>query len=234
MLTLDRLTLIQGGFCLTADLTLTRGSRTAIMGPSGGGKSTLLAAIAGFLAPVSGRILWEGEDITKLPPGARPVSILFQDNNLFPHLTVAQNAGLALAPRLRPTAADGARISAALAQVGIADCGDRLPGEVSGGQQGRAALARILLSDRPLVLMDEPFASLGPGLRAEMVDLARAMLGEAGRTIVLVTHDLADALRLDGDLVVVSGGKVFPPEPARRLLASPTGPLRDYLGPGAS
>ena len=234
MLTLDHLTLRQGGFRLTANLALATGSRTAVMGPSGGGKSTLLSAIAGFLAPETGRILWNGRDITGLPPGDRPVAILFQDNNLFPHLTVAQNAGLALAPRLRMTPAENARIDAALAAVGLAGLGQRKPAQLSGGQQGRAALARLLLSDRPLVLMDEPFASLGPGLRAEMLDLAKATLGAAGHTLVLVTHDPADALRLEGDLVLVAGGEVSAPEAAARLLASPMGALRDYLGPATA
>jgi thiamine transport system ATP-binding protein len=231
MLTLDHIMLGQGDFRLTANLTLATGSRTAVMGPSGGGKSTLLAAIAGFLAPLSGRFLWNGKDITSVPPGDRPVSILFQDNNLFPHHTVAQNAGLALSPRLRHGPADRARIEEALARVGLAGLGPRKPAQLSGGQQGRVALARILLSDRPLVLMDEPFASLGPGLRAGMLDLARDMLGASGHTLVLVTHDPADALRLGGELALVAGGQVFPPEPAEKLLTAPTGPLRDYLGP---
>lgn len=228
MLSLDRLTLAQGDFRLTADLTLAPGSRTALMGPSGGGKSTLLAAIAGFLAPTDGRILWNGQDITGLPPGDRPVAILFQDNNLLPHLTVAQNAGLALAPRLRPTPAERARIDAALAQVGLAGLGDRKPAQLSGGQQSRAALARLLLSDRPLVLLDEPFAALGPGLRAEMLDLTRATLGP-DRTLLLVTHDPDDARRLGGDLALVADGMVTRPAPTDRLLADPPPPLAAYL-----
>jgi thiamine transport system ATP-binding protein len=230
MLTLDHLTLQQGSFRLTANLTLATGSRTAVMGPSGGGKSTLLAAISGFLAPASGRILWNGQDITALPPGRRPVSILFQDNNLFPHLTIAQNAALALAPRLRPTPADQRRIDDALTRVGLSGLGTRRPAALSGGQQSRAALARVLLADRPLVLMDEPFAALGPALRAEMLDLATTTLGDAGRTLVLVTHDPADAQRLDGDLIIVADGTASPPAKAKPLLADPPPALRNYLG----
>lgn len=229
MLTLDRLTLAQGDFRLAADLRLATGSRTALMGPSGGGKSTLLAAIAGFLAPSAGRILWNDRDITTLPPGDRPVSILFQDNNLFPHLTVARNVGLALGPSPRPPPADRARIADALARTGLAGLGDRLPGQLSGGQQSRAALARVLLSDRPLVLLDEPFAALGPGLRAEMLDLTLATLG-ADHTLLLVTHDTADARHLGGDLALVADGTVTRPEPADRLLADPPPALAAYLG----
>jgi thiamine transport system ATP-binding protein len=230
MLTLDHLTLQQGTFRLTADVTFAPGSRTAVMGPSGGGKSTLLAAIAGFLPPAAGRILWNGLDITPLPPCDRPVSILFQDNNLFPHLTIAQNAGLAIAPRLRHSAADRTRIDHAFALVGLAGLGDRKPAALSGGQQSRAALARVLLADRPLVLMDEPFAALGPALRAEMLDLAVTTLAASGRTLILVTHDPADALRLQGDICLVADGSVTSPEPAEPLLADPPPALRDYLG----
>jgi thiamine transport system ATP-binding protein len=221
---------VQGSFRLSADITLATGSRTAVMGPSGGGKSTLLAAIAGFITPASGRILWSGTDITATPPGDRPVSILFQNHNLFPHLTVAQNVGLALAPRLRLTAPERDRVAQALDRVGLAGFGDRRPGALSGGQQSRAALARTLLSDRPLVLMDEPFAALGPALRAEMLDLTLATLGATGRTLLLVTHDPDDARRLGGDLALVADGTVTPPAPAAAVLADPPPALRAYLG----
>lgn len=230
MLTLDHLTLSQGDFRLVADIKLQEGSHTAIMGPSGGGKSTLLMAIAGFLTPMSGRVLWRGQDMTALPPGERPVSILFQDNNLFPHLTIAQNVGLGLAPRLRHGPVDRARIEDALASTGLAGLGDRRPAALSGGQQSRAALARIILSNRPLVLLDEPFAALGPGLRHDMLDLARETLGAAGRTILLVTHAPDDARYLGGDLVVVADGQVSEPQKASTLLDTPTPALRAYLG----
>ena len=230
MLQLDHLALAQGSFRLTADITLASGSRTAVMGPSGGGKSTLLAAIAGFVTPVSGRILWSGRDITTTPPGDRPVAILFQNHNLFPHLTVAQNVGLALAPRLRLTATERDRVTQALDRVGLAGLADRRPGALSGGQQSRAALARALLSDRPLILMDEPFAALGPALRAEMLDLTLSTLGATGCTLLLVTHDPDDARRLAGDMVVVADGTVTPPTSAAAQLADPPPALRAYLG----
>lgn len=230
MLQLDHLALAQGSFRLTADITLASGSRTAVMGPSGGGKSTLLAAIAGFVTPVSGRILWSGTDITATPPGDRPVAILFQNHNLFPHLTVAQNVGLALAPRLRLTATERDRVTQALDRVGLAGLADRRPGALSGGQQSRAALARTLLSDRPLILMDEPFAALGPALRAEMLYLTLSTLGAIGCTLLLVTHDPDDARRLAGDMVVVADGTVTPPVSAAAQLADPPPALRAYLG----
>ena len=115
MLTFDKLVLEQRGFSLSADHTVPSGI-TALIGPSGGGKSTLLSGIAGFLMPAAGRVLFEGRDLTPLAPGDRPVSILFQDNNLFPHLTVGQSVGLALRPDLRLDARQSSSVSESLAK----------------------------------------------------------------------------------------------------------------------
>ena len=171
MLTLETLVLQQDDFRLTADWSVAAGERVALIGPSGAGKSTLLMALAGFFAPAQGRILWQGRDLAGVAPGDRPLTILFQDQNLFPHLTLAQNLGLGLSPTLRLTPAQTAQIDTALTRVGLAGMGARKPGQLSGGQQGRAALARALLRARPVLLLDEPFAALGPALKAEMLDL---------------------------------------------------------------
>jgi thiamine transport system ATP-binding protein len=203
------------------------------MGPSGGGKSTLLAAIAGFIMPNAGRILWVGTDISGRPPGHRPVSILFQDNNLFPHLTVAENLALGLGRSLRPSAQDRHRISAVLSRVGLTGLEGRKPGALSGGQQSRAALARVLISDRPLVLLDEPFAALGPALKQEMLDLAAETLAETGRTLMMVTHDPADARRIANVVIVVAEGRADPPVATESVLAHPPAALRAYLGQAA-
>ena len=221
----------QGAFRLQADLTVPAGARVAVMGPSGGGKSTLLAAIGGFLAPLAGRVLWDARDLTPLPPGERPVAVLFQDNNLFPHLTALQNVALGLRPTLRPTATERAWAEAALARVGLAGMGDRRPADLSGGQQGRAALARVLVQDRPLVLMDEPFAALGPALKAEMLALVREILAPRRATLLMVTHDPDDALALGGDLILVAEGRAQAPVSAAALLSSPPPALAAYLGP---
>lgn len=231
MLRLDRLELAQGDFRLHADLEVPRGASVAVMGPSGGGKSTLLGAIAGFLAPRAGRVLWEGQDLGPLAPGERPVGVLFQDGNLFPHLTALQNVALGLRPTLRPTAEERGRAEAALARVDLAGLGGRRPAQLSGGQQGRAALARLLVQDRPLVLMDEPFAALGPALKAEMLALIREVLGGRGATLLMATHDPEDALAVAGSVIVVAGGRAEPPAPAPAVLADPPPSLRAYLGP---
>ncbi len=166
MLRLDGLVVNSGGFELRADLDIEAGRLVAVIGPSGAGKSTLLATIAGFLTPVVGRVLWRGADITGLAPGKRPLAMLFQDGNLFPHLSVEQNVALGIRPDMKLSADAWEKVRVALARVGLDGLGPRKPGQLSGGQQSRAALARVLVQGRPLVLLDEPFAALGPALRA--------------------------------------------------------------------
>lgn len=230
MLTLDALEIVQDGFRLCADFTIRGGERIAILGPSGAGKSTLLATLAGFVAPRSGRILWDGTDITGLPPGKRPLSILFQDQNLFPHLTVAENLGLGLDPALRLTPADHLRVAEAIARTGLAGLAHRKPATLSGGQQGRVALARTLLAARPLWLLDEPFAALGPALKAEMLALVAQIALNAGSTVLMVSHDPGDALRFADRTVVVADGVASAPVPTAALFAAPPPALAAYLG----
>lgn len=230
MLTLENLWIRQTDFELHADLSVAAGSLTAIVGPSGAGKSTLLATIAGFISPSAGRILWEGTDLAKLSPGRRPLSILFQDQNLFPHLTVAENLGLGLRPDLRLSPEEKDRVAAALARVDLAGLGERKPGTLSGGQQSRVALARALLRARPLLLLDEPFAALGPALKADMLDLVQAIATENSTTILMVSHDPADARRIAGQTIVVADGRAEPPRPTAVLFSDPPPALRAYLG----
>lgn len=232
MLQLDRLVLDTDGFRLTADWAVEPGARVALIGPSGAGKSTLLLALAGFLRPTSGRILWQGQDITRLPPAERPVAMLFQDQNLFPHLTVDQNLGLALETSLRLAPAQRARIAAVLDRLGLSGLGGRRPGALSGGQAARAALGRVLLQARPVLLLDEPFAALGPALKADLLDLVADLAGETGQTVLMVTHDPADARRLAGQTVLVAEGVAAPPVATATLFAHPPKALREYLGPG--
>lgn len=230
MLHLEDLVLAEGDFRLTASWSVAPGERVAVIGPSGAGKSTLLMAIAGFFMPTEGRILWQGQDLTALEPAVRPISILFQDQNLFPHLTIAQNLGLGLKSGRRLTAADAVRIGAALTRTGLSGFGDRKPAQLSGGQQGRAALARALLRARPLLLLDEPFAALGPALKSEMLALVCDVADEQGAAVLMVTHDPNDAIRLGGKTVLVANGIAHPPMVTRDLFANPPQALIDYLG----
>lgn len=230
MLWCDVATFWQGEFPLSADLRIEAGKVTAVIGPSGAGKSTLLGGIAGFHRQQHGRLLWKDHDITELTPEKRPVSMLFQDNNLFPHLTILQNVALAVSPRLKPSADVTEKAEAILARVGLEGMSARKPAALSGGQQSRAALARALLQDREIMLMDEPFSALGPGLKAEMLDLSVALAKDAGRTVVMVTHDPADAARVADAIIGVVPGVAWPPIETQRFLSDPPDAFKDYLG----
>ncbi len=230
MLTLERLILRQGRFQLDADWAVGLGERIALIGPSGAGKSTLLSVIAGFLAPCAGRVLWQGQDQAGVAPGARPVTTLFQDQNLFPHLTLAQNLGLGLSPDLRLSSSQWRAVDAALERVGLAGLGPRKPGALSGGQAGRAALARALLRARPILLLDEPFAALGPALRAEMLALVSEVATETGALVILVSHDPRDVQGFAQRTVVVADGVANAPVETARLFGDPPQALKDYLG----
>jgi thiamine transport system ATP-binding protein len=230
MLELQDVTITQGAFRLSADFAVAKGARVAVIGPSGAGKSTLLSVIAGFYPAESGRILWDGTDITHIQPGKRPLSILFQDQNLFPHLTVAQNVGLGLRPDLRLSPADHEAVSRALTRTGLQGMEARKPATLSGGQQGRVALARALLRARPLMLLDEPFAALGPALKAEMLDLVAEITDETGATVLMVSHAPEDARRFAPETILVAEGTAHPPHPTTALLDNPPPVLAAYLG----
>lgn len=230
MLTLDGLQIRLDGFELAADFSVEPGKRMAVIGPSGAGKSTLLNVIAGFVTPASGRVLWQGNEITGKDPGTRPVSMVFQDNNLFPHMTAFQNVALGIRPSLRLNSDEQARVTDVLSRVGLEGLEQRKPGGMSGGQQSRVVLARVLVQGRPLVLLDEPFGALGPALRVEMLDLVAELLGATGATLLMVTHDPADALRIADQTILVAQGIAHTPQPTAALLADPPEVLREYLG----
>ncbi len=229
MLELQNIKITQGGFCLTADMTIAPDRTTAIIGPSGGGKSTLLLALAGFVGH-RGKLCWQGRDITALPPARRPVSMLFQEHNLFDHLSIAKNVGLGLRPDLKLSAKDNAAVAAALARVGLAGKGSALPRALSGGQRQRAALARTLLRKKPLLLLDEPFAALGPALRCEMLLLVEAIRAEQHATLLLVTHSPEDARKIAADCIFVDENKAMRPVDTTTFFRDPPPAFRAYLG----
>jgi len=228
---LDDIRARAGDFELRADLSIDAGQRVAIIGASGSGKSTVLDVIAGFRAPYAGEVLWQGKAITALAPAARPISILFQDTNLFPHLSIVQNLALALRPatgRMKP--GDREKIDSVLARVGLSGFATRRLSEMSGGQQSRAALARVLLQARPVLLLDEPFSALGPALKDEMLDLVAEVARIEGTTVLLVTHDPKDARRFAETTIVVEDGVLHAPRDTAKLLDNPPTQLRAYLG----
>ncbi|WP_163265411.1 thiamine ABC transporter ATP-binding protein [Chelativorans alearense] len=221
-----------GGAAMRFDLKIGASDIVALMGPSGSGKSTLLNLIAGFEAPDAGRVLIGGEDVTHLPPHRRPVSMVFQENNLFAHLTVAQNVGLGRSAGLRLSSVDQMAVTDALARTGLAGKEERLPHALSGGERQRVALARVLVRERPVLLLDEPFASLGPALRDEMLDLIAALHREQAMTILMATHDPRDAERLSKTLVFLENGAIAGVGATMDFLSGRRGPAAfdRYLG----
>ena len=190
------------------DVAFAAGEITAIMGPSGAGKSTLLNLVAGFETPREGRVRIGDMDVTKALPADRPVSMVFQENNLFAHLDVEKNVGLGRSHALRLSAGDRQDVATALARVGLAGMEQRLPRELSGGERQRVALARVLVRDRPILLLDEPFASLGPALRENMLDLVAGLHAERGMTVLFVTHQPEDARKLAKNMIFIEAGTV--------------------------
>jgi thiamine transport system ATP-binding protein len=208
MLRIEKCRLSWPDFTADYSLSVESGALCAIIGPSGGGKTTLLHMIAGFETPESGELSFDGLDLLPLPPANRPVSIVFQDHNLFPHLSAIENASLGLRPSLRLTPDERALVGDALAAVGLEGLGHRKPGEMSGGQRQRVALARALVSKRPLILLDEPFSNLDPALRRDMILLVNEMRRLRPVTIMMTIHTPDEVADLADQMVFVSGGRV--------------------------
>ncbi|MCR9121530.1 MAG: ATP-binding cassette domain-containing protein [Phyllobacteriaceae bacterium] len=213
------------------DCTFAPRTITAVMGPSGSGKSTLLSLIAGFERAASGRILIGDENITAHAPGQRPVSCVFQDNNLFAHLDVATNVALGISPDRKRSTEERSRVAAALEAVNLAGYDARMPGSMSGGERQRVAIARALVRERPVLLLDEAFGSLGPALRDTMLDLVADLQRRTAMTVIMVSHDPADARRIATDLVFLKDGTVAAQGPVGELLdGHANAEVNAYLG----
>jgi spermidine/putrescine transport system ATP-binding protein len=191
-----------------ADLSIARGEFFAMLGPSGCGKTTTLKMIAGFEQPTRGRVVLEGDDVSRVPPHRRNVNTVFQQYALFPHMTVAEN--VAFGPRSRKVArADcAARVAEMLGVVRLAEFADRKPAQLSGGQQQRVALARALVNYPSALLLDEPLAALDLKLREAMQLELKRIQREVGITFVYVTHDQGEALTMSDRIAVMSEGVI--------------------------
>ena len=215
---------------ISANLSLESDKIYAVIGPSGAGKSTFLNLISGFSEISSGSILWNEQEISGLPPSKRNISILFQDNNLFPHLTVWRNLALAVTQRPKLSDDDSSQLRSAMSEVGILGLEDRKPSQLSGGQQSRAALARVLLQKNSILLLDEPFVALGPSLKDQMLELIKKIAKNRKLLVLMVTHDPADAKKIASHTIVVKENTVHVPIDTKEALEPTKGPLADYLG----
>ncbi|GAB2624670.1 ABC transporter ATP-binding protein [Nocardioides ginkgobilobae] len=196
------------------------GAVLAVLGPSGCGKSTLLRGVAG-LEQATGSIAWDGEDVTRLPTHRRGFALMFQDGQLFDHLTVGRNVGYALRLRRAPRAAERARVEELLALVGLEGYADRLPRTLSGGERQRVALARSLAHQPRLLLLDEPLSALDAGLRRHLAGELRDILTRAGTTAVMVTHDHEEAFSVADRLAVMREGRLVQEGPIDEVWRSP-------------
>lgn len=201
----------------------------AVVGPSGAGKSTFLNLISGFASISSGSIIWNGQEISHLPPAKRSVSILFQDNNLFPHLSVWRNLALAVTHWPKISRDHEEKLKAVMSEVGILGLENRKPSQLSGGQQSRVALARVLLQKNKILLLDEPFSALGPSLKDQMLELIKKIAKNKKLLVLMVTHEPADAKKVASQTLVVKDKKVHPPLSTEKALDPINGPLADYL-----
>ena len=193
------------------DLQAEAGKIVGLTGRSGSGKSTCLDLIAGFLRPTSGSVLVSGEDITLLPPGRRPVTILFQRNNLFEHMTAFENVALGINTTLKLSALQTQEVETAINSVGLEKQSNQLARTLSGGEQQRIALARSLVRKKPVLLLDEPFSALDAAVRDEMLALVRSIVTERNLIALMVTHDISDCAKvadshhiLDNDTISIA------------------------------
>ena len=190
------------------DLSVADGEFFTLLGPSGSGKTTTLRVIAGFERPDAGRVTLGGADITQQPPYARDVNTVFQDYALFPHMTVAENVGYGLKVKGVPRRERAAQVAEVLKMVRLEGYGDRKPVQLSGGQRQRVALARSIVNQPKVLLLDEPLGALDLKLRQEMQVFLKALQRDLGMTFIYVTHDQEEALTMSDHVAVFNEGRI--------------------------
>lgn len=230
MIQIDKSLYRHDGFELAIDLRVPRGSLAAVLGPSGSGKSTLLNVIAGFEPLAHGSVLLDGHDVTQVAAAERPVSMVFQEHNSFAHLDAWSNVALGLSANLSLDERQRAAVDRALDLVDLTNLARRRPGDMSGGERQRIAIARVLVRKRPILLLDEAFAALGPGLRREMLRLVKALHTSEGLTTLMVTHQPEDARSTADKVIFVDGGVARAPVDTARFSASADPAVKAYLG----
>ncbi len=207
---LQNLSLAYGSSIVVPELNIDirKGELIALLGPSGCGKTTTMRAIAGLMTPHSGKITIDGVDVTRMPANKRGIGLVFQSYALFPHLTAFENAAFGLRLQKRPAAEIEERVTHWLATVDLAHLADRKPAEMSGGQQQRLSLARSLVMEPKVLLLDEPLSNLDARLRLEMRTELQRVQRDTGITMVFVTHDQAEALALADRIVLMKDGVI--------------------------
>ena len=190
------------------DVSIGEGEYFVLLGPSGGGKTTLLRVIGGFIRPNAGKVLLHGHDVSALPPDKRPTTMVFQSYALFPHMSVARNVGYGLRIKKLASREIAERVDAMLDLVGLAGYGARMPHELSGGQQQRVQLARSLILDRDILLLDEPLAALDANLRKDMCLELKRLQETVGITFVHVTHNQEEAMTVADRIAIIADGKL--------------------------
>jgi putative spermidine/putrescine transport system ATP-binding protein len=190
------------------NLEIRRGEFLTMLGPSGSGKTTTLMMLAGFETPTHGEIVVDGVSLNQVPPYKREIGMVFQNYALFPHMTVSENVAYPLKVRRMAKPEIARRVDRALAMIRLQDCAARRPGQLSGGQQQRVAVARALVFDPKLILMDEPLGALDKNLREQMQYEIKHLHEELGLTVVYVTHDQHEALIMSDRIAVFSEGRI--------------------------
>ncbi len=213
------------------DLNAAPGEILSIIGPSGCGKSTLLNLIAGFLPAHSGHIRIDEKYVEKLSPAQRPLTMVFQQHNLFPHLDLYTNVALGINPSLKLSGMQQDEVSDAIKKLALSGLEKRKPGQLSGGQRQRVALARALVRHHKVLLLDEPFGALGPALRQELIELLKSLVEQKSMTALLVSHQPDDALLASERTAFIDQGRVSAIDQTRKLLGNSSHPeIRNYLG----
>ena len=209
----------------SVSLSVADGELVCLLGPSGSGKSTVLRMIGGFATPTSGAVLIDGEDVTRVPPERRPTGMVFQSHALWSHMSVFGNVAFGLKLRRLARAEVASKVEAVLELVGLAGYGDRRPDQLSGGQQQRVALARSLVLEPKILLLDEPFASLDQHLRERLREEVRDIQQRVGITTLFVTHGQDEALALADRIVIMRDGRVEQVDPPDVVYRAPRTPF---------